>query len=77
MATRQTAQATWPILVDDEVADVPTAVIGSGLRRSKVALPGEGKTAQVIERGDVLGLDVGEAFPVERNSLLDVRDQGA
>jgi len=30
----------WPILVDDAVIDVELAVISSGLRRSKVALPG-------------------------------------
>jgi prolyl-tRNA editing enzyme YbaK/EbsC (Cys-tRNA(Pro) deacylase) len=33
--------AEWPVLVDDEVAAVPTAVIGSGIRASKIALPGE------------------------------------
>lgn len=32
--------ADWPILVDARVMDVPAAVIGSGLRRSKVVLPG-------------------------------------
>jgi prolyl-tRNA editing enzyme YbaK/EbsC (Cys-tRNA(Pro) deacylase) len=32
--------ADWPILVDDAVVDVELAVIGSGLRRSKIALPG-------------------------------------
>ena len=30
----------WPILVDAGVMDVPAAVIGSGLRRSKIVLPG-------------------------------------
>jgi prolyl-tRNA editing enzyme YbaK/EbsC (Cys-tRNA(Pro) deacylase) len=30
----------WPILVDAAVADLPYAVIGSGVRRSKLALPG-------------------------------------
>ena len=30
----------WPILVDARVMDVPAAVIGSGLRRSKIVLPG-------------------------------------
>jgi prolyl-tRNA editing enzyme YbaK/EbsC (Cys-tRNA(Pro) deacylase) len=33
--------ATWPILVDDAAAAVSMAVIGSGVRRSKLALPGE------------------------------------
>jgi len=32
--------AEWPVLVDDEAAAVPTAVIGSGTRWSKLALPG-------------------------------------
>jgi prolyl-tRNA editing enzyme YbaK/EbsC (Cys-tRNA(Pro) deacylase) len=31
----------WPILVDEAVAAAPTVVIGSGLRRSKLAVPGE------------------------------------
>lgn len=30
----------WPILVDDAVVSVELAVVGSGLRRSKIALPG-------------------------------------
>jgi prolyl-tRNA editing enzyme YbaK/EbsC (Cys-tRNA(Pro) deacylase) len=33
--------AAWPILVDDAAAAVSMAVIGSGVRRSKLALPGE------------------------------------
>jgi len=32
--------AQWPILVDRRVADCPEAVIGSGLRRSKVLVTG-------------------------------------
>jgi prolyl-tRNA editing enzyme YbaK/EbsC (Cys-tRNA(Pro) deacylase) len=32
--------ANWPVLVDAVVADLPYAVIGSGVRRSKLALPG-------------------------------------
>jgi prolyl-tRNA editing enzyme YbaK/EbsC (Cys-tRNA(Pro) deacylase) len=32
--------ADWPVLVDAAVADLPYAVIGSGVRRSKLALPG-------------------------------------
>jgi prolyl-tRNA editing enzyme YbaK/EbsC (Cys-tRNA(Pro) deacylase) len=32
--------ATWPILVDARVAATAEVVIGSGLRRSKLALPG-------------------------------------
>ncbi|WP_166356106.1 YbaK/EbsC family protein [Phytoactinopolyspora limicola] len=30
----------WPILVDPAVATLPSAVIGSGLRRSKLTIPG-------------------------------------
>jgi prolyl-tRNA editing enzyme YbaK/EbsC (Cys-tRNA(Pro) deacylase) len=32
--------ADWPVLVDDAVVGVPLAVVGSGVRRSKIALPG-------------------------------------
>ncbi len=32
--------AGWPILVDARVLDVPQAVIGSGVRRSKLVVPG-------------------------------------
>ena len=32
--------ADWPILVDARVAAAPAVVIGSGLRRSKLVLPG-------------------------------------
>ena len=32
--------SSWPVLVDDAVAGVDLAVVGSGLRRSKLALPG-------------------------------------
>ncbi|GAA0732273.1 YbaK/EbsC family protein [Dactylosporangium roseum] len=30
----------WPVLVDSRVLEVPEAVVGSGLRRSKIVLPG-------------------------------------
>jgi prolyl-tRNA editing enzyme YbaK/EbsC (Cys-tRNA(Pro) deacylase) len=33
--------AGWPVLVDALAADTPTVVIGSGLRRSKLVLPGK------------------------------------
>ncbi|MGI5202558.1 YbaK/EbsC family protein [Spirillospora sp. CA-108201] len=33
--------AGWPLLVDEAVAAAPHVVIGSGLRRSKILLPGE------------------------------------
>ncbi len=32
--------ADWPVLVDAAVAALPWAIIGSGLRRSKLAIPG-------------------------------------
>nr|WP_246053345.1 YbaK/EbsC family protein [Actinocorallia herbida] len=35
----------WPVLVDEAVVRVPRAVIGSGLRRSKILLPGTAFTA--------------------------------
>jgi prolyl-tRNA editing enzyme YbaK/EbsC (Cys-tRNA(Pro) deacylase) len=30
----------WPLLVDEAVAATPYVIIGSGVRRSKIALPG-------------------------------------
>ncbi|MEU9839756.1 YbaK/EbsC family protein [Actinomadura sp. NPDC048032] len=33
--------ADWPILVDEAVAAAPHVVIGSGLRRSKILVPGK------------------------------------
>ena len=33
--------ADWPILVDSRVLEQPAIVIGSGVRRSKIVLPGE------------------------------------
>ena len=33
--------AEWPLLVDAAVAAAPAVVIGSGIRGSKLALPGE------------------------------------
>ena len=32
---------TWPVLVDARAADTPAVVIGSGVRRSKLVLPGK------------------------------------
>jgi prolyl-tRNA editing enzyme YbaK/EbsC (Cys-tRNA(Pro) deacylase) len=32
--------AGWPVLVDARVVEVPAAIIGSGVRRSKLVLPG-------------------------------------
>ncbi|MEV4676628.1 MULTISPECIES: YbaK/EbsC family protein [Actinomadura] len=34
----------WPVLVDEAVAAAPRVVIGSGLRKSKVMLPGKALT---------------------------------
>lgn len=51
--------ADWPVLVDAAVLDRPSVIIGSGLRRSKLRLPGaraaELPGAQVVEG---LGLPV-------------------
>jgi prolyl-tRNA editing enzyme YbaK/EbsC (Cys-tRNA(Pro) deacylase) len=45
--------ASWPILVDAAVAATPFVIIGSGLRRSKIVLPGSALIdlpgAQVID----------------------------
>jgi prolyl-tRNA editing enzyme YbaK/EbsC (Cys-tRNA(Pro) deacylase) len=47
----------WPLLVDRAVVDTPAVIVGSGLRRSKLALPGAWLTglpgAEVV---DGLGL---------------------
>ncbi len=34
----------WPLLIDEQVAKTPLVVIGSGVRRSKLLLPGEALT---------------------------------
>lgn len=43
----------WPVLIDARVLAVPIVIIGSGLRRSKIVLPGAAlahlPTAEVIE----------------------------
>jgi prolyl-tRNA editing enzyme YbaK/EbsC (Cys-tRNA(Pro) deacylase) len=31
---------SWPVLIDARVVDVPDVIIGSGVRRSKIVLPG-------------------------------------
>jgi prolyl-tRNA editing enzyme YbaK/EbsC (Cys-tRNA(Pro) deacylase) len=36
--------AAWPLLIDAQVAKAPQVVIGSGVRRSKLLLPGEALT---------------------------------
>ena len=44
----------WPVLVDQAVVDAGVVVVGSGVRRSKIALPGEAlaelPSAQVIDQ---------------------------
>jgi prolyl-tRNA editing enzyme YbaK/EbsC (Cys-tRNA(Pro) deacylase) len=32
--------ADWPVFIDEAVATAPRVIIGSGLRRSKLTLPG-------------------------------------
>jgi prolyl-tRNA editing enzyme YbaK/EbsC (Cys-tRNA(Pro) deacylase) len=46
--------ADWPVLVDRAVAQCPVAVIGSGLRRSKLCLPGAALTK--LQGAEVLDL---------------------
>jgi prolyl-tRNA editing enzyme YbaK/EbsC (Cys-tRNA(Pro) deacylase) len=45
--------ASWPILVDPRVVETPYVIIGSGVRHSKIALPGAAlgllPNAQVVE----------------------------
>jgi len=45
--------ADWPILVDSRIVSLPSIVVGSGLRRSKIVMPGSVLAAlpgaQVIE----------------------------
>jgi prolyl-tRNA editing enzyme YbaK/EbsC (Cys-tRNA(Pro) deacylase) len=49
----------WPILIDARVIGVPDAVVGSGLRRSKLVLPGSALAA-------LPGAEVIEALAVDR-----------
>jgi prolyl-tRNA editing enzyme YbaK/EbsC (Cys-tRNA(Pro) deacylase) len=44
--------AAWPVLVDKAVTEQPYVVVGSGVRRSKLAVPGSALTA--LETGEVL-----------------------
>jgi prolyl-tRNA editing enzyme YbaK/EbsC (Cys-tRNA(Pro) deacylase) len=44
--------ADWPILVDAAVADLPYAIVGSGVRRSKIAIPG--KALAALPNADVV-----------------------
>jgi prolyl-tRNA editing enzyme YbaK/EbsC (Cys-tRNA(Pro) deacylase) len=45
---------TWPILVDEVVAALDMIVIGSGIRGSKLALPGE--SAANLPNAEILAL---------------------
>ncbi len=51
--------ADWPVLVDRQVTDQPWVVIGSGLRGSKIALPGAAVAA--LRGAEVLDLAVSAA----------------
>jgi len=59
----------WPILVDAVVAAAPLVVIGSGVRHSKIVLPGAALAglpgAQVVDGlgTPVLGCPVGRRRP--------------
>ncbi|MEV4473776.1 YbaK/EbsC family protein [Nonomuraea salmonea] len=44
----------WPVLVDTRVAEHPRVVIGSGVRRSKLAVPGA--TLAGLKKAEVLSL---------------------
>jgi prolyl-tRNA editing enzyme YbaK/EbsC (Cys-tRNA(Pro) deacylase) len=51
---------SWPVLVDDRVAKLPTVVIGSGIRGSKLWLPG--RLLAELPGGEILpglGLEAG------------------
>ncbi|MDA0635332.1 YbaK/EbsC family protein [Nonomuraea sp. MCN248] len=48
--------ADWPILVDTRVAEHPEVVIGSGLRRSKLAVPGAALAG--LKGAEVLSLTI-------------------
>jgi prolyl-tRNA editing enzyme YbaK/EbsC (Cys-tRNA(Pro) deacylase) len=52
----------WPVLVDQAVAAHPEVVIGSGVRRSKLAVPGSRlaglKTAQVLNLANRSGNEI-------------------
>jgi prolyl-tRNA editing enzyme YbaK/EbsC (Cys-tRNA(Pro) deacylase) len=43
----------WPVLVDASVVDIPYVIVGSGVRRSKIAIPGKAlaalPSAEVVE----------------------------
>ena len=37
--------ANWPVLVDAAVVDIPYVIVGSGVRRSKIVIPGKALAA--------------------------------
>jgi prolyl-tRNA editing enzyme YbaK/EbsC (Cys-tRNA(Pro) deacylase) len=43
---------SWPVLVDSAVLEVPLVVVGSGLRRSKLVVPGS--TLAALPRAEVV-----------------------
>ena len=54
--------ASWPVLVDDLVAKTPSVVIGSGIRGSKLWLPG--RLLAELPGGEILpglGVEAGQA----------------
>jgi prolyl-tRNA editing enzyme YbaK/EbsC (Cys-tRNA(Pro) deacylase) len=51
--------AEWPILVDARVVDEPAVIIGSGIRRSKILLPG-----RLLERLPSVQVIEGLANPI-------------
>jgi prolyl-tRNA editing enzyme YbaK/EbsC (Cys-tRNA(Pro) deacylase) len=55
---------SWPILVDRQVVDTEVVVIGSGVRRSKILLPG-----QVVSR--VAGVQVIDGLSLDSNPPPD------
>jgi prolyl-tRNA editing enzyme YbaK/EbsC (Cys-tRNA(Pro) deacylase) len=50
---------TWPILVDDAVARLDMIVVGSGIRGSKIALPGS--SAASLPNAEILALALSSA----------------
>lgn len=52
--------APWPVLVDRRVLDIPAVIIGSGVRRSKIVLPGSlFPRLPAVEVVEKLGLPTG------------------
>ena len=47
----------WPLLVDSRVSHLPYAIVGSGVRRSKLVVPGE-RLAEVADAEVIEGLAI-------------------